>query len=170
MDTIKTLDEINQDRRRFFGTAAMAVAATQVGLINPSAAQRTEAKVPAIKPGTNASLGPLKQIDAGVLNVGYAEAGPASGPPVILLHGWPYDIHSFVDVAPMLASAGYRVIIPYLRGYGTTRFLSDATFRNGQPAAIAVDIVAFMDALKIKQATLAGFDWGARTANIVAAL
>ena len=105
-----------------------------------------------------------------MLNVGYAEAGPADGPPVILLHGWPYDIHSFVDVAPLLASAGYRVIVPYLRGYGTTRFLSSETLRNGQPSAIAVDIIALMDALKIEKAILAGFDWGARTANIVAAL
>ena len=100
----------------------------------------------------------------------YAEAGPANGPPVILLHGWPYDIYSFVDVAPLLASAGYRVIVPYLRGYGTTRFLSSDTVRNGQPSAIAVDTIALMDALKIEKAILAGFDWGARTANIVAAL
>ncbi len=112
----------------------------------------------------------MKQIDAGLLNVSYAEAGPAGGPVVILLHGWPYDIYSYVDVAPLLASAGYRVIIPYLRGYGPTRFLSDATLRNGQPAALAVDIVALMDALKIEKATLAGYDWGARTANIIAAL
>ncbi len=112
----------------------------------------------------------MKQIDAGVLNVGYAEAGPADGPPVILLHGWPYDIYSFVDVAPLLASAGYRVIVPYVRGYGTTRFLSSDTARNGQPSAVAVDIIALMDALKIEKATLAGFDWGARTANIIAAL
>ena len=126
--------------------------------------------LPRIKPGTNTSFGALKQIDAGVLNVGYAEAGPADGPAVILLHGWPYDIHSFVDVAPLLASAGYRVIVPYLRGYGTTRFLSTETFRNGQPSAIAVDIIALMDALKIEKATLAGFDWGARTADIIAAL
>jgi pimeloyl-ACP methyl ester carboxylesterase len=119
---------------------------------------------------TNASFGALKQIDAGLLNVGYAEAGPADGPVVILLHGWPYDIHAFIDVAPLRASAGYRVIVPYLRGYGTTRFLSAETFRNGQPAALASDIVALMDALKIQQATIGGFDWGARTANIVAAL
>ena len=105
-----------------------------------------------------------------MLNVGYAEAGPANGPPVILLHGWPYDIYSFVDVAPLLASAGYRVLVPYVRGYGTTRFLSADTLRNGQPSAVALDTVAFMDALKIQKATLAGFDWGARTANIVAAL
>ncbi|MFL5193788.1 MAG: alpha/beta fold hydrolase, partial [Microvirga sp.] len=106
----------------------------------------------------------------GVLNVGYAEAGPADGPVVILLHGWPYDIHSYVDVTPLLASAGYRVIVPYLRGYGPTRFLSAETFRNGQPSALAVDVIALMDALRIETATLAGFDWGARTANIVAAL
>ena len=105
-----------------------------------------------------------------VLNIGYAEAGAADGEPVMLLHGWPYDIYSFVDVTPLLASAGHRVIVPYLRGYGTTSFLADTTFRNGEPAALAVDIVALMDALKIERATLAGFDWGARTANIIAAL
>src|SRR6267142_6853899 len=170
MDTIKIADEINQDRRRFFGSAAMAVDATQLGMIGPAAAQRMEVRMPAIKPGTNTSFGPLKQIDAGVLNVGYAEAGPADGPVVILLHGWPYDIHAFVDVAPWLALAGYRVIVPYVRGYGTTRFLSSETVRNGQPSAIAVDTIALMDALKIEKATLAGFDWGARTANIIAAL
>ena len=120
--------------------------------------------------GTNTSFGQLQQIDAGVLNVGYAETGPTDGPAAILLHGWPYDIHSYVDVAPMLASAGYRVIVPYLRGYGTTRFLSSETVRTGQPSAVAVDIIALMDALKIEKATLAGFDWGARTANIIAAL
>ena len=113
---------------------------------------------------------PVKQIDAGVLNVGYAEAGPADGPAVILLHGWPYDIHTYADVVPLLASAGYRVIVPHLRGYGTTRFLSDATPRNGQQAALAVDIVALMDALGIGKATVAGCDWGARTANVIAAL
>jgi pimeloyl-ACP methyl ester carboxylesterase len=122
------------------------------------------------KPVTNTSFGPLKQINAGVLNVGYVEAGPANGTPVILLHGWPYDIYSFADVAPLLASKGYRVIVPYLRGYGTTRFLSNKTFRNGQPSAVAVDIIALMDTLKIQKAILAGFDWGARTADIIAAL
>src|SRR5207244_9168087 len=121
-----------------------------------------------IKPGTNTSFGALKQIDAGLLTVGYAEAGPADGPTVILLHGWPYDIHSFVDVAPLLASAGYRVIVPYLRGHGTTRFLSADTFRNGQPAAVAVDIIALMDALKIEKPIIGAFDWGARTACIIA--
>ena len=121
-------------------------------------------------PGTSTSFGPLKQVDAGVLNVGYAEAGPADGPAVVLLHGWPYDIHSYVEVVPLLAAAGYRAIVPYLRGFGTTRFLSDATFRNGEQAALAVDVIALMDALAIERAILAGFDWGARTADIVAAL
>jgi pimeloyl-ACP methyl ester carboxylesterase len=119
---------------------------------------------------TSASFGDLKQIDAGVLSIGYVDAGPASGPSVVLLHGWPYDIHSYVDVAPVLASAGYRVVIPYLRGYGTTRFLSGDTVRNGQQAALAADVIALMDALRIDAAVVAGFDWGARTANIVAAL
>jgi pimeloyl-ACP methyl ester carboxylesterase len=120
--------------------------------------------------GTAASFGPLKQIDAGLLRVGYAEAGPADSPAVILLHGWPYDIHSYGAVTPLLASAGYRVIVPYLRGYGTTRFLSEATFRNGQQAALGVDVVELMDALGIDRAIIAGFDWGARTANIMATL
>ena len=122
------------------------------------------------KPVTHTSFGALKQIDAGVLNVGYAEAGPADGPAVILLHGWPYDIHSYVDVAPLLAEAGYRAIVPYLRGYGTTRFLSGETLRNAQQAVVPVDIIALMDALGIEKAILAGCDWGARTANIIAAL
>jgi len=126
--------------------------------------------VPNVKAGTNTSFASLKQIDAGVLNVGYAEAGPATGPAVILLHGWPYDIHSYVDVAPLLGARGYRVIVPYLRGYGTTRFLSADTIRNGQPSAVASDIIALMDALKIDKAVIAGFDWGARTADIIAAL
>ena len=116
------------------------------------------------------SFGPVKQIDAGVLNVGYVEAGRPDGPAVILLHGWPYDIHSFHDVAPLLAAKGYRVIVPFLRGYGTTRFLSNDVMRNGQPAALAVDTTALMDALKIDTAVIAGFDWGARTGDIVAAL
>jgi pimeloyl-ACP methyl ester carboxylesterase len=173
MDTIKTPDEINRDRRRFFGTAAMTLAAAQLVMSGSAEAQPSKAKTVGMhttKPGTNTSFGSLKQIDAGLLNVGYAEAGPADGPAVILLHGWPYDIHSFVDVAPLLASSGYRVIVPYLRGYGTTRFLSSDTVRNGQPSVVAVDIIALMDALKIEKATLAGFDWGARTANIIAAL
>jgi pimeloyl-ACP methyl ester carboxylesterase len=166
-------EEINRQRRRFLGAAAVAVAAAQLGTVGSAAAQPGKAKatrLPAVKPGTHTSFGPLKQIDAGVLNVGYAEAGPADGTPVILLHGWPYDIYSFVDVAPLLAEAGYRVIVPYLRGYGTTRFLSKDTVRNGQPSAIASDAIAFMDALRLQQPVLAGFDWGARTVNIVSAL
>jgi pimeloyl-ACP methyl ester carboxylesterase len=173
MNGIKTSEEINRDRRRFFGTAAMTIAAAQFALSGSAAAQSSRTKsadMSKIKPGTHTSFAPLKQIDAGLLNVGYAEAGPADGPAVILLHGWPYDIYSFVDVAPLLASAGYRVIIPYLRGYGTTRFLSSETFRNGQPSVVALDIIALMDALGIEKATLAGFDWGARTADIIAAL
>jgi pimeloyl-ACP methyl ester carboxylesterase len=164
---------INSDRRRFFGTAAMTLAAAQLVLSSSAEAQPEKPKaadLPKIKPGTYTSFTSLKQIDAGVLNIGYAEAGPANGPAVILLHGWPYDIHSFVDVTPLLAQAGYRVIVPHLRGYGTTRFLSDEALRNGQPSALAVDVIALMDALKIEKATLAGFDWGARSADIVAAL
>jgi pimeloyl-ACP methyl ester carboxylesterase len=163
-------DDINHHRRGFFGTAAMTIAAAKLGTIGSAQAQPSKEDVPAIKPGTNASFASLKQIDAGALNVGYAEAGPADGPVVILLHGWPYDIYSFADVAPLLASKGYRVIVPYLRGYGSTRFLSSDTVRNGQQAVVAVDIIALMDALKIEKATIAGFDWGARTACIIAAL
>ncbi len=151
----------------------MSIAAAQLFLGGAADAQPGKAKpaeLPNIKPGTNTSFGPLKQIDAGVLNVGYAEAGPANGPAVILLHGWPYDIYSYVDVAPLLASAGYRVIVPYLRGYGTTRFLSSETFRNAQQSAVALDIIALMDALQIKKAVVAGFDWGSRTAAVLAAL
>ena len=121
-------------------------------------------------PGTSTSFGALKQIEAGLLSVGYAEAGPAGGPAVLLLHGWPYDIHSFAEVTPLLASDGYRVIVPYLRGYGTTRFLSGATPRNGQQSVLGVDVIALMDALGIGGAIIGGFDWGARTANVVAAL
>jgi pimeloyl-ACP methyl ester carboxylesterase len=166
-------EEINHNRRRFLGTAAMTVAAAQFGMFRSAEAQSRKAKsadFPPIKPGTNTSFGSLKQVDASVLNVGYAEAGPTDGPVVLLLHGWPYDIHSYVDVAPLLASAGYRVIVPYLRGYGSTRFLSSETVRNGQQSVVALDIAALMDAFKIEKATIAGFDWGARTANIIAAL
>ena len=116
------------------------------------------------------AVGPLRHVDAGLLNVGYAEAGPGDGRAVVLLHGWPYDIHSYLEVAPMLAAAGYRVVVPYLRGFGTTRFLSDATMRNGEQAVLALDVIALLDALEIERAVLAGFDWGARTADIVAAL
>lgn len=156
---------LDQHRRQFLGVAAgtVAVGLGVIGLV------RAETETPRSS-ATNASFGTIKQIDAGVLNVGYAEVGPATGPVAILLHGWPYDIHSFVDVAPILAQAGYRVIIPYLRGYGSTHFLSSETLRNGEPAALAVDIIALMDALDIKKAAIAGFDWGARTADIIAAL
>jgi pimeloyl-ACP methyl ester carboxylesterase len=170
MDTFNASEKIDRYRRRFFGTAAATFAAAKLGMIGSADAQTKSKELPAIKPGTNPSFGPLKQIDADLLNVGYAEAGPANGPVVILLHGWPYDIHSFTDVAPILASAGYRVIVPYVRGHGTTSFLSTATFRNGQPSAVAFDTLALMDALKIDNATLAGFDWGARSADIIAAL
>ena len=165
-----TLGHINQSRRYLLGAAAVTAAAVQFGILSPANAQSAKAALPVIKPGTNVSFGPLKHINAGLLNVAYAEAGPADGPPVILLHGWPYDIHSFVDVTPLLASAGYRVLVPYLRGYGATRFLSSESFRNGQPSALAVDVIEFMDALGIEKAVLAGFDWGARSADIVAAL
>jgi pimeloyl-ACP methyl ester carboxylesterase len=116
------------------------------------------------------SFGTLSQIDAGLLNVGYVDAGPADGPAVVLLHGWPYDIHSYAEVAPLLTAAGCRVIVPYLRGYGTTRFLSDDTLRNGEQLALAADTIALMDALALERAVVAGFDWGARSADIVAAL
>ena len=152
MNTSKMSEEVNHNRRRFLGRAVMTIAAAQFGMFSSANAQSTRAQVPAIKPGTNTSFGSLKQIDAGLLNVGYAEAGPADGPAVILLHGWPYDIHSYVDVAALLASVGYRVIVPYLRGYGMTRFLSSEAFRNGKQSVVALDIVALMDALKIKKA------------------
>jgi pimeloyl-ACP methyl ester carboxylesterase len=164
----------NLDRRGFFGTTAMTFAAAQLGLLGSANAQSSNAPgvttllTPA--PGTRTSFASLKQTNAGLLNVGYAEAGPANGPAVVLLHGWPYDIHSYVEVAPLLAAAGYRVIVPYLRGYGSTRFLSNGTFRNGQQAVVAVDIIALMDALKIKKAIIGGFDWGSRTAGIMGAL
>ena len=166
-------EEIHKDRRRFFSAAALSVAAVQLGMFGSTAARASNSgpgSATARNPKTNSSFAPLRQIDAGQLSVGYAESGPANGPAAILLHGWPYDIYSFVDVAPLLASAGYRVIVPYLRGYGTTRFLSSGTIRNGQQAAVAADIVALMDALKIQKPIIAGFDWGARTANIIAAL
>jgi pimeloyl-ACP methyl ester carboxylesterase len=162
--------EINRDRRHFFGVAAGTIAVAQFGVIGSANAKAKPAQLAAIKPGTNTSFSSLKQIEAGLLNIGYAEAGPADGPAVVLLHGWPYDIHIFVDVTPLLAQAGYRVIVPYLRGYGTTNFLSTETVRNGQQSVVAVDIIALMDALKIEKATIAGFDWGARTACIIAAL
>lgn len=151
------MEHINRDRRHFLETMAMSVVATRVGMTESAAAP-------------DASFGPIKQVDAGVLSVGYAESGRSDGPAVILLHGWPYDIQSFAEVTPMLVDAGYRVIVPYLRGYGTTRFRVHEAFRNGQQVVTAVDLIALMDALAIDRAILAGFDWGARTANCVAAL
>jgi len=165
MIKIGSPEEIDHGRRRVFGAAALTIAAAQFGVAGFASAQAA-----ATEPGANAGFAPLKQIDAGLLEVAYAEAGPADGPPVILLHGWPYDIYSFVEVAPLLAAAGQRVIVPYLRGYGGTRFLASETARNGQQSVVALDIVALMDALRIDKATLAGFDWGARTADIIAAL
>jgi pimeloyl-ACP methyl ester carboxylesterase len=160
-------------RRYFLTTMAQAVVASRIagnGRIAVSS-KKTEKTAPTTsKHGSAVSFGHIKQIHAGVLNVGYVEEGPADGPPVMLLHGWPYDIHSFVEVAPMLAAQGYRVIVPYLRGFGETRFLSDQTIRNGQQSVIAVDVIKLMDALAIKTAVIAGFDWGARTAAIIAAL
>ena len=172
---MKQTKSIVMSRRNFTiaglsaGAALLAPSALFAGESRP-VPKTDPSDFPAIKPGTNTSFASMKQIDAGLLNIGYAEAGPANGAAVILLHGWPYDIHSFVDVAPLLASAGYRVIVPHLRGYGSTRFLSSETLRNGQQSVVALDIVALMDALKIEKAIIAGFDWGARTADIVAAL
>jgi pimeloyl-ACP methyl ester carboxylesterase len=165
--------ETKYNRRRFLGSAAMSIAAAKFVAIDSAQVEAGTTKASSagtIKLPTSPSFSPIKQIDSGLLNVGYAEAGPVNGSPVILLHGWPYDIHTYVDVAPLLAAKGYRVIVPYLRGYGTTRFLSAETVRNGQPSALASDIVAFMDALKIDKAIIGGCDWGARTANITAAL
>jgi pimeloyl-ACP methyl ester carboxylesterase len=163
--------------RRHFAIAGLSAGAAMLapGSLFAEGAQPRDGNAqsgeqPTITPVSNASFHPLKQIDAGLLNVGYAEDGPADGPPVILLHGWPYDIYSFVDVAPLLASKGYRVIVPYSRGYGTTRFLSTETFRNGQPYVPALDVINLMDALKIDKAILGGFDWGGRTADIMAIL
>lgn len=165
--------EINSRRRDFARMAAGALVAAQFEVLRSAQAQNpssTTPSIPRIKPGAHTSFTSIKQVNAGLINIGYAEVGPADGPPVMLLHGWPYDIHSFVDVAPALSAKGYRVIVPYLRGYGTTSFLSDQTMRNGQPTAVALDIIALMDALNIRQAVFGGFDWGARTADIIAVL
>ena len=165
--------KFNLHRRRFLGVSAMTIAAAQLGMLGCATAPTSMASSsnqPTFKPGTHTSFGSLKQINAGLLNVGYAEAGPSNGPPVLLLHGWPYDIHSFVDVAPLLAAKGYRVIVPYMRGFGTTSFLSSKTFRNGQQSVCALDVIALMDALKIEKAILGAYDLGARSADIVAAL
>jgi pimeloyl-ACP methyl ester carboxylesterase len=166
-------NDIDHHRRRFLTKAAMTIAATEFAMAGSAFAQSNRAMSPrqsTTKLGTDMPFRTLKQIQAGVLTVSYAEVGPADGAPVILLHGWPYDIHSFADVAPLLAASGYRVIVPYLRGYGSTRFLSADTLRNGQPAALAADIVTLLDALKIEKPVIGGFDWGARTAGIIAAL
>jgi pimeloyl-ACP methyl ester carboxylesterase len=165
--------EINNNRRSFLGMAAMTAVAAQLGVsafLDASVGGATISPASNSTPSKSTSFGLVKQIDAGVLNVGYVEAGPASGPAAILLHGWPYDMHSFVEVVPVLASAGYRVIVPHLRGYGTTQFLSSETVRNGQPSAVAVDTIALMDALRIQRAIVAGCDWGARTGDIMAVL
>lgn len=169
MKTIHRSETIDRERRHIVtGMAALlTVAELGLGATAAAAADTPPASAPAIPAP---SFGPLRQVDAGPLNVGYVELGPASGAPVILLHGWPYDIHSYAEVGPILAGKGFRVIVPYLRGYGTTRFISDQTVRNGQQSALAVDLIALMEALKIETATIAGFDWGARTADIVAAL
>jgi pimeloyl-ACP methyl ester carboxylesterase len=154
-------EPIDHNRRLLLGAAGMTIAAAPFATLQTAMAQPTNART---------AFGPVRQIDAGALSTGYVETGPAHGPAVILLHGWPYDIHTYEEVAPLLAAAGYRVIVPYLRGYGTTRFLSADAVRNGQQAVIAVDIVALMDALRIQRAVVAGCDWGARTADILAAL
>jgi pimeloyl-ACP methyl ester carboxylesterase len=162
------LGKYDLDRRRFLGSLGLAAATVQLGAAKAAGAvppTRALDHVPLSKPPFD-----VRQIDAGALNIGYAEAGPSDGPPVLLLHGFPYDIHSYREVAPLLADKGYRVIVPHVRGHGTTRFLSKKTLRNGQQSAVALDTLALMDALKIERAILAGYDWGARTANIVAAL
>jgi pimeloyl-ACP methyl ester carboxylesterase len=169
MNTIRTSQEIDPGRRRFLGVAAMTIASANFS-IGSADAQSSNIAAPTPNSISHTPFGPLKRIRAGLLNVGYAEAGPPDAPAVILLHGWPYDIYSFIDVAPLLASRGYRVIVPYLRGNGTTEFLSSETMRNGQQSVVAADIIALMDALEIQKAIVAGFDWGARTADIIAAL
>jgi pimeloyl-ACP methyl ester carboxylesterase len=173
MDNSDSPAHVNHGRRMFLGTAgaaALAVGATQLGMIGSAKAQTTAAGLSAAKTTARTSFGPLRQIHAGELNVGYVEAGPADGPPVLLLHGFPYDIHSFVEVTPLLAARGYRVIVPYMRGHGTTTFLSSSTPRDAQQAVMALDVIALMDALKIEKAVLVGYDLGSRSADIIAAL
>tara|TARA_R110002051_G_scaffold314666_1_gene391958 strand:+ start:13570 stop:14625 length:1056 start_codon:yes stop_codon:yes gene_type:complete len=159
-------------RLGFLKMAALSYVATETGNLNILFNQNNNevSEVNLSDDSKILSFGILKNVIAGLLDVGYAEKGPVNGQTVILLHGWPYDIHSYAEVASLLEAKGYRIIIPYLRGYGTTRFLSDESFRNGQQAALAMDIIAFMDALKIGSAIIGGFDWGARSANIIAAL
>jgi pimeloyl-ACP methyl ester carboxylesterase len=163
-------EAVNADRRRFSGAAATVIAAAQLGLFGFGEADAAIDKSGKGAGANSNAFASVKQVNAGTLSIGYVDVGPANGPVVILLHGWPYDIHSYVDVAPILVSAGYRVIVPHLRGYGTTRFLSADTPRNGQQSALGIDVIGLMDALKVKRAVIGGFDWGARTANIVAAL
>ncbi|APA88205.1 alpha/beta hydrolase [Paraburkholderia sprentiae WSM5005] len=163
-------DQINSRRRRFLGTTVAGLSLLELGLSSLAHAQSADTAGNAKAGAGVASFENIRSINAGTLNVSYAEAGPRNGPVVILLHGWPYDIYSFAEVTPLLTAAGYRVIVPYLRGYGGTRFVSADTPRNGQQAVVAVDIINLMDALKIDKAVLGGFDWGARTVNIVAAL
>src|SRR5579862_1462367 len=160
-------------RRKFFGGAAGLVAAAQLGTLGRAGAQTgigESRRIAANVTGSSAPFGPPKQIDAGDLSIGYVEMGPSNGPAVILHHGWPYDVHSYAQVAPLLASAGYRAIVPFMRGHGTTRFRSDGTPRSGQQAALAVDTIALMDALKIERAIVGGFDLGTRTVNVLGAL
>ena len=166
-------EQIDQPRRSLLSALALGATLAPFAASGGARAQArspSSAASPAAGPSAHTTFAALKQVKAGVLDVGYAEDGPADGPPVLLLHGWPYDIHSYVDVAPILAKAGYRVLVPHLRGYGSTRFLSADTPRNGQQGALATDIIAFMDALRIEKAVIGGYDWGARTADIVAAL
>ncbi len=178
MKDISRGEAVDPDRRRLVGAAALAAAAAEFGISRTAKAEPSQKQpptVPANKQPGSLPFGPLKQVEAGVLNIGFVDAGPGvvgqgDGPAVVLLHGWPYDIHSYADVTPILAAAGFRVIVPHLRGYGSTRFLGNDTRRNAQQAALAADVVALLDALKIERAVVAGFDWGARTANIVAAL
>jgi pimeloyl-ACP methyl ester carboxylesterase len=168
MTILRSTEAIDLPRRRVLGTAAFGLAA--MPLLMAAKASAAEVNSAGTLPRAYTGLGPLRQVEAGIMSVGYAEMGPSDGEVVILLHGWPYAIDSFADVAPSLASAGYRVIVPYLRGHGTTRFLSDESLRNGQPSAVALDTIAMMDALNIEKAILAGYDWGARSANVIAAL
>lgn len=164
------LEEFNLDRRSFLTNSAIAISAG-FGLIQTAKAQSTDRKSTGISLSKFSNIfAPPKQIDAGLLNVGYIDEGKQDAHAVILLHGWPYDIYTYIDVVPLLVAKGYRVIVPFLRGYGTTRFLKADTLRNGQPSAIASDIIAHMDALGIEKAIIGGCDWGARTANIMAAL
>jgi pimeloyl-ACP methyl ester carboxylesterase len=167
-------EEINSRRRLLLGTTVAGIGLLELGLSGLANAQ-SNSTTAGTTPGTAgggrvAAFENIRQINAGTLNIGYVDEGPQNGPVVILMHGWPYDIYSFAEVTPILTAAGYRVIVPYLRGYGSTRFLSADTPRNGQQSVVAVDLIALMDALKIDQAILGGFDWGARTVDIVAAL